>query len=87
MIDSLSAHKGSRVRELIEAKGCKLLYLPPYSPDLNPIEQAWSTMKERLRQVGARTLEALEQAIPDALDAITPANASAWFRNCGYRSG
>jgi len=71
VMDNLAAHKGSRVRELIEAKGCELLYLPPYSPDLNPIEQAFSKIKALLRRAGARIREALVEAIGRALDAVT----------------
>ncbi len=62
----------------------QLLYLPPYSPDLNPIEMAWSKLKQRLRGVKARVLEQLEPALADALSAITPQNAQAFFRHCGY---
>jgi len=62
-----------------------LLYLPPYSPDFNPIEQAWSKIKERLRAVKARTLPLLDDAVTTALAAITPDNATGWFRHCGYR--
>ena len=71
VMDNLAAHKGSRVRELIEAKGCELLYLPPYSPDLNPIEQAFSKIKALLRRAGARIREGLVEAIGRALDAVT----------------
>ena len=68
VMDNLSAHKGSRVRELIEAKGCELLYLPPYSPDLNPIEEAFSKIKALLRRARARIREALVEASGRALD-------------------
>jgi transposase len=85
ILDNLSAHKVSGVRELIEATGASLLYLPPYSPDLNPIEKAWSKLKQLLRTAKARTAEALEQAMTEALKAITAENAIAWFRHCGYR--
>jgi transposase len=84
VMDNLSAHKVAGVRELIEARGAELLYLPPYSPDLNPIEQAWSKLKQLLRGAKARTTEALEQAIAQALATLTAANASAWFAHCGY---
>ena len=84
ILDNLSAHKVSGVRALIEAKGAEVLYLPPYSPDLNPIEKAWSKLKQLLRTAKARTFEALNQAITEALKAITPENAVAWFRHCGY---
>jgi transposase len=85
VLDNLSAHKVNGIRELIEARGAELLYLPPYSPDLNPIELAWSKFKQYLRTAKARTAEALDQAITDALQTITPDNAAAWFRHCGYR--
>lgn len=84
VMDNLSAHKVAGIRELIEARGAQLVYLPPYSPDLNPIEQAWSKFKQFLRTAKARTAEALDQAITDALKTITADNAQAWFRHCGY---
>jgi len=83
VMDNLSAHKVSGVRELIQAAGAELLYLPPYSPDLNPIELAWAKLKQFLRTLKARTAEALEQAVTQALPCITPDNAHAWFRHCG----
>ena len=85
VMDNLSAHKGSRVRELIEAKGCELLYLPPYSPDLNPIEEAFSKIKALLRRAGARVREGLVEAIGRALDAVTARDARGFFEHCGYR--
>lgn len=84
VLDNLSAHKVAGIRELIENCGAHLLYLPPYSPDLNPIEPAWSKFKQFLRAAKARTAEALEQAITEALKTITADNAAAWFRHCGY---
>jgi transposase len=84
VMDNLSAHKVAGVRELIAATGAELLYLPPYSPDFNPIEQAWSKLKQCLRTAKARTAEALQQAITEALAAITADNAAAWFQHCGY---
>lgn len=84
VMDNLSAHKVNGVRELIEATGAELLYLPPYSPDFNPIEKAWSKLKQLLRAAKARTAEALEQAVTQALKAITADNAFAWFQHCGY---
>ena len=72
------------VRERIEAAGAELLYLPPYSPDLNPIEKAWSKLKLLLRSAKARTKEVLDQAITDLLPQITTDNAQAWFRFSGY---
>jgi len=84
VLDNLSAHKDGRVRALVEAAGCTLLFLPPYSPDLNPIEPAWSRLKQLLRGVGARTVEALHAALRDLVDRITPADARGYFRHCGY---
>ena len=84
VMDNLSSHKVKGVRERIEAAGAELLYLPPYSPDLNPIEKAWSKLKLLLRSAKARTRELLDQAITDLLPQITPDNAQAWFRFSGY---
>lgn len=84
VLDNLSAHKVEGVRQLIESRGAQLLYLPPYSPDFNPIEQAWSKLKQLLRGLKARVLEQLEPAIAQSLAAITPHNAQAFFRHCGY---
>lgn len=86
ILDNLAAHKVAGVRALVEARGAQLLYLPPYSPDFNPIEQAWSKVKERLRAAKARTLPLLEEAITTALAAITPDDAVGWFGHCGYRT-
>jgi transposase len=85
ILDNLAAHKVPGVRQLIEDCGAQLLYLPPYSPDFNPIEQAWSQLKQRLRGVKARVLQQLDPALADALSAITAQNARAFFRHCGYR--
>jgi transposase len=82
VLDNLSSHKVSRLEQIIRSAGAELLYLPPYSPDLNPIEKAWSKLKQLLRGAKARTQEALEQAIAEALKLITPDNARAWFRLC-----
>lgn len=84
VLDNLAAHKVAGVRERIEAAGAQLLYLPPYSPDFNPIEKCWSKVKQWLRSAKARTLEGLEAAVAEALAAITSQNASAWFRHCEY---
>jgi transposase len=86
IMDNLSAHKVAGVRELIQAAGAAWLYLPPYSPDLNPIEKAWAKLKQLLRALKARTAQALEQAIAQVLPFITPDNAQAWFRRCGINS-
>jgi transposase len=80
VMDNLSSHKVQGVAERIERTGAELLYLPPYSPDLNPIEKAWSKLKQLLRSAKPRTSEALQQAIADALPKITAENAQAWFR-------
>jgi transposase len=80
VMDNLSSHKVAGVRERIETAGAELLYLPPYSPDLNPIEKAWSKLKQLLRSVKARTKEALDKAITELLPQISPDNAQAWFR-------
>jgi len=86
VMDNLSAHKGERVRDLIEGRGCELLYLPPYSPDLNPIEEAFSKLKAAMRRAGARTREALLEAMGLALDAVTARDARGFFEHRGYRS-
>jgi transposase len=83
VLDNLSAHKMAAIREVIEERGARLLYLPPYSPDLAPIEQAWSKLKTFLRAAKARTREALEMAIQQALTTITAADAHGWFAYCG----
>ena len=80
VLDNLSTHKVDGVRKRVEAAGARLLYLPPYSPDLNPIEKAWSKLKTMLRSAKARTADALHKAIEDLLPAITPNDAQAWFR-------
>jgi transposase len=85
VMDNLSSHKGSRVRELIEERGCTLLYLPPYSPDLNPIEEAFAKLKALLRRAGARTREALIEAMGRALDVVTAGDARGFFEHRGYR--
>ena len=84
VMDNLSAHKGDRVRELLEERGCEVLFLPSYSPDFSPIEEAFSKLKALLRRAQARTKEALVEAIGRALDAITPEDARGWFGHCGY---
>ena len=82
--DNLAVHKNVAIRQLIEAAGCQVRFLPPYSPDFSPIEQAFSKLKTTLRQTGARTRPALEDAIAAGLDTITAHDAAAWFRHCGY---
>jgi transposase len=83
-LDNLPAHKAQAVRDALDRAGLAHRYLPPYSPDLNPIEQAWSKLKARLRTEGARSREALEEALGPALAAITARDARAWFRLAGY---
>jgi transposase len=82
--DNLSAHKAAGVQEGIIAKGARMLYLPPYSPDFNPIELCWSKIKTFLRAAKARTREALDEAVTHALATVTEADARAWFAHCGY---
>ncbi len=84
VMDNLSSHKGPRVREMIEAIGAELRYLPPYSPDLNPIEQAFAKLKTLLRKAEARTVETLWDAIGKLVDSVTPHDARNLFRNAGY---
>lgn len=84
VMDNLAAHKVAGVRELLTARGAQLLYLPAYSPDFNPIEHCWAKLKQLLRGAKARSLTALESAVTDALEAITPQNIQACFRHCGY---
>lgn len=86
VMDNLSAHKGGRVKEIIEGRGCELLYLPSYSPDFNPIEQAFSKVKGLIRKAQARTREALIEAMCKALEAVTAQDARGFFGHCGYRS-
>lgn len=85
VMDNLSSHKGSRVRELIEGRGCELIYLPSYSPDLNPIEEAFSKIKGLLRKAEARSRERLMGAIGGAISAVTPRDAKGFFEHRGYR--
>jgi transposase len=85
VLDNLSVHKGTRVRQLIEARGGELLFLPAYSPDCSPIEETFSKLKAFLRRVGARTHEALQEAIGQALETVTAADALGCFTHCGYR--
>ena len=84
VLDNLSAHKNKEIRDLIESIGAELWFLPPYSPDLNPIEKMWSKIKSILRRLKARTKEALINAVAKALDAITANDVKGWFESCGY---
>jgi len=84
VLDNLSAHKNQQIRGLIESVGAELWFLPPYSPDLNPIEKMWSKIKAILRILRARTKETLINAIAKALEAVTANDAIGWFESCGY---
>ena len=84
VMDNLSAHKGAKVKEIVEGRGAELLYLPPYSPDFNPIEEAFSKVKGLLRRAEARTREALIDAIGRALSAVTTQDARGVFAHRGY---
>ncbi len=85
VMDNLSAHKGQRIRELIEGRGCELIYLPPYyAPDFNPIEEAFSKIKGILRRIEARTREVLVGALGEAISAVTARDARGFFEHCGY---
>ena len=84
VLDNLAVHHRAAARRLVEAHGCRLLFLPPYSPDYNPVELAFAKLKAALRRAAARTRADLETAIAAALDAITPQEVASWFRHCGY---
>lgn len=85
VLDNLSAHKSRRVHSLIAGASCELWYLPAYSPDLSPIEEAFSKLKPLLRRAATRTKEALLEAIGTALGQITSSDARGYFAHCGYR--
>lgn len=82
--DNLSSHKNAKAVEMITAAGCRVLFLPPYSPDFNPIEEMWSKVKAYLREVEARTLPALYDAVGRALSLVTPSDCLGFFRHSGY---
>jgi transposase len=84
VMDNLRAHSAIGVQQALARRGVRLLYLPPYSPDLSPIEPCWSKVKTALRAAKARTRDALDAAITQLLPAVTPTNAYSWFRHCGY---
>jgi transposase len=84
VLDNLRVHKADSIREAIEARQCTLLFLPPYSPDFMPIEQAFSKVKAILRRLGARVRDGLVEAIRRAVDAVTRDDAVAWFTHAGY---
>ncbi len=84
VMDNLASHKVAGVREAIEEMGASIWYLPPYSPDLNPIEKLWSKVKTWLRRIAARTVEGLIQGVGDALRAVDENECRAYLRSCGY---
>src|SRR4051795_792699 len=84
VVDNVGAHKPDRIGELVTAAGCELVFLPAYSPDLSPIEEAFSKIKARVKAAGARTHQALDTAIATALESVTPADAAGWFAHAGY---
>jgi len=86
VLDNLSAHKSSYTQQQIEARGAQIVFLPPYSPDLNPIELCWSKVKSVLRYAKARTVETFLNALTQALHWIRPADVQAWFAHCGYNT-
>jgi transposase len=86
VVDNVGAHKPERMAELVHAAGCELVFLPAYSPDLSPVEEAFSKIKARVKAAGARTHQALDTAIAAALEAVTPDDAAGWFTHAGYLS-
>ena len=84
LMDNLSSHKSPRIRQLIESVGARLEFLPPYSPDLNPIELCWPKVKTGLRHAKAHTFEMLLEALADAFDSVAKPDIEAWFAHCGY---
>jgi transposase len=87
VMDNLSAHKRPEIKRLIESAGASVLYLPPYSPDFNPIEMIWSKVKRLLRTFAARTIDTLHEAFGRAFAAVTPGDILGCFRHCGYATG
>jgi transposase len=85
IMDNLQVHKSTKVRKLVESAGASVLFLPPYSPDFSPIEEAFSKIKAILRSIEARTQQTLLEAIGQALDAVSQRDALGWFAHCGYR--
>ncbi len=84
VMDNLAAHKVAGIREAVEARGATVVYLPPYSPDFNPIEPCWSKLKNAMRGYEARTRDSLEAGLVRAMDLVTPKDIRGWFRHCGY---
>ena len=83
-MDNLAGHKDERVRDAIQGRGAKLIFLPPYSPDLNPIEIAWSWVKRWLKTCACRTEDAINTALAFATEMVSPEWAESWIRHCGY---
>ena len=84
VLDNLTAHRASRIEEVAEARGARVLWLPPYSPDFSPIEQCWSKIKSHLRGAKARTRQELEKALATGLGLVTKSDIRGWFKHCGY---
>ena len=84
VMDNMKSHHAKAVKNLLDSSGVRYIYLPPYSPDLNPIEKLWSKMKAFLRKFKARALDTLPDAIQHAFQNVSPSNCSGWFRSCGY---
>lgn len=84
VMDNLAAHRATQIRDLIEERGAKLVFQPPYSPELNPIELAWSWVKDWLRTARARTHQGIDIALAMAAELLDGKDAAAWFRHCGY---
>ena len=84
IMDNMKSHHAKAVKNLLDSSGVRYIYLPPYSPDLNPIEKLWSTVKSFLRKFKARTLDALPNAIQCAFQTVSPSDCSGWFHSCGY---
>ena len=87
VMDNLAAHKTAGIQEAIESVGATVHYLPPYSPDFNPIEAMWSKVKSHLRKAAARTFDTLCDAVADAIAQVTPIHCKGFFQNCGYATG
>ena len=84
VMDNLAAHKGAKVRKLIEAAGCELLFTPPYSPEFNPIEEAWAKLKDIIRRAQTRTRDAFDAAVANAINHVCQADILGWFGYAGY---
>jgi transposase len=85
VMDNLSAHKGAEVRRLIEAAGCELIFTPPYSPEFNPIEEAWAKLKDMIRRAQTLTREAFDRAVAHAINQVRQADIIGWVSYAGYR--